>query len=167
MPYLLDSTSIVNSLHSPFTPFQLLCNLWQLNTSTSFKECLKCINSPMQNIKEECARITLLSDCSDEMANITQNFSDEVSCAEKLTEDTSNSGQHAIEQITKTNQLTMMLDNKIKEANQMNASINDFCNKISKAITTITKITAHTNLLALNATIESARGGLMVKASQS
>ncbi|WP_338853910.1 methyl-accepting chemotaxis protein (plasmid) [Alteromonas macleodii] len=121
----------------------------------------------MQNIKEECARITLLSDCSDEMANITQNFSDEVSCAEKLTEDTSNSGQHAIEQITKTNQLTMMLDNKIKEANQMNASINDFCNKISKAITTITKITAHTNLLALNATIESARGGLMVKASQS
>ena len=142
------------------------------------------INSLMQNIKEECARITLRSDsmsvqcdrmhaltvsdsnkiksitkCSDEMANITQNFSDEVSCAEKLTEDASNSGQHAIEQITKTNQLTVMLDNKIKEANQMNASLNDFCNKISDAITTITKITDHTNLLALNATIESARAG--------
>lgn len=52
-----------------------------------------------------------------------------------------------------------MLDNKIKEANQMNASLNDFCNKISDAITTITKITDHTNLLALNATIESARAG--------
>lgn len=116
----------------------------------------------MQNIKKECARITLRTDsmpvqcdrmhaltvsdsnkiksitnCSDEMAYITPNFSDEASCAEKLTEDTSSFGQHAIEQITKTNQLTMMLDNKIKEANQMNASLNDFCNKISKAITPI------------------------------
>lgn len=142
------------------------------------------INSLMQNIKEECARITLRSDsmsvqcdhihaltvsdfykfksitnCSDEMTNITQNLSVEVSCAEKLTEYASNSGQHAIEQIMKTNQLTLMLDNKIKEANQMKASLNDFCNKISDAINTITKITDHTNLLALNATIESARAG--------
>lgn len=38
-----------------------------------------------------------------------------------------------------------------------------FCNKISKAITTITKITEHTNLLALNATIESARAGAQDK----
>ncbi|HCV01557.1 MAG TPA: hypothetical protein DG048_02835 [Pseudoalteromonas sp.] len=61
-------------------------------------------------------KIKSITNCSDEMANIIQNLSDEVSCAEKLTEDASNSGQHANEQITKTNQLTMLLDNIIKEA---------------------------------------------------